>query len=336
MATIRDVAKLSGVSVATVSRVINSNGYVSKETKEKVDKAIKQLNFTPNHFARGLVYKKTNTIGLLVPDIKNPFFPEIAKAVEETALQKEYSIILSNTDHNFQKEKRYIQLLLEKSIDGIIITGEIHESNIEILVQNNIPIVVTDARVSDSQIPIVYTDNIEGGRRATHHLFDQGYTRVGHIKGPDHITTAEDRYSGYKLALEERNIEFDSTIVQWGDYQTLSGYEAMKRLLSMKHPPDAVFVANDLMALGALDAVRHSELKVPEDIGLVGFDGIPIIEVLQPRLTTIQQPFYEIGTLATKMLIEAIDGKKENTGQIILQSKLKVGQTSARNIYEKS
>ncbi|MCF6093790.1 LacI family transcriptional regulator [Microaerobacter geothermalis] len=330
MATIKDVARLAGVSVSTVSRVLNKSGYVNEETETKVLRAIEQLQYKPSQIARGLVSRKTKTLGLILPDITNPFFPELARAVEDTAQRHEYTVILCNSDNQLQKEEKYFQLLQEKCVDGIIIAGEVNSKYMSNIIANGTPIVVVDGRMEDSPVHSIYTNNRFGGKLAVHHLVSQGYKQIAHIRGPIGTSSADDRYEAYKEALEELKIPYQSILVQPGDFRAESGYEAMKRLLALANPPDAVFAANDLMALGALEAIAEAELNVPGDIGVVGFDGIPLTKVVQPKLTTIQQPIYEMGVLAAESLIKHIHQPTLEKKNIVLEPSLIIRKTSLR------
>ncbi len=333
MATMKDVAQLSGVSIATVSRVINKSGYIDKETEKRVLSAIQELNYTPNHLARSLIKRRTQTLGLILPDITNPFFPLLARAIEDTAQQNKYSVMYCNSDNDILKLSKSFKLLRDRSVDGIIIAGDLNRDHVQDLYQYNIPIVVIDSNMGDAPVHQVYTDNVLGARMAVGHLLDQGYRRVAHIRGEWKASTAQNRHQGYMDALKERNIPYDPILVQPGDYQIQSGYEAMLRLLALASPPDAVFAANDLMAMGAINAILEHQLRIPEDIGVVGFDDIPLTKVVQPPLTTIRQSIYDMGVISTKLLLESIETppkEKEDYKVVVLDPVLQVRDTSLR------
>jgi LacI family transcriptional regulator len=332
MATIRDVAKLADVSVSTVSRVLTQTGYVNEETKKKINSAIKLLSYKPSQIARGMISRKTNTLGLIVPDIRNLFFPELARAIEDVAQKRGYSLIVCNSDNNRDKEESYFQLLQEKYTDGIILANEVTDSQIQTLHDRGIAFLVIDTIVNSLPVLSVHTDHINGAYLATSHLIEQGYQRIAHIRGPSTSSTAENRWEGYKLALHEAGIPYDSNLVQNGDYQIESGHDAMNKLLVMNQPPDAVFVANDLMALGAMETILDAGLKLPDDIAIVGFDGLPLSTVVRPKLSTVIQPIYEMGTIAAEMLIESILNPDKEKKSVVLKAKLSIRESSTRKV----
>jgi len=310
MATMKDVARLSGASISTVSRVINKSGYVNKETEDRVLAAIKKLNYSPNHAARSLLSGETQTIGLILPDITNPFFPAIARAIEDTAQKDKYNVIFCNSDNDILKVSKHFKSLKEKSVDGIIIAGEIKQNHIHEFIEDNLPLVMIDVNTDSIPVSSVRTDNRFGGKLATDHLIEQGYTRIAHIRGPLDSSSAEDRYKGFKDSLEQHHINYDPTLIQIGDFRIESGYNAMLRLLALSDRPDAVFVSNDLMALGAMEAASEANLHIPTQVGIIGYDDIPLTKVVNPKLSTIQQPIYELGIRATEFLLKTIGKNK--------------------------
>ncbi|OAS85990.1 MULTISPECIES: LacI family DNA-binding transcriptional regulator [Metabacillus] len=333
MATMKDVAKLCGISISTVSRVINNSGYVNKETEEKVKAAIEKLNFSPNQAARSLVNGDTKTIGLIIPDISNPFFPAIARAVEDTLQEEKYSIIVCNSDNDILKLSKHFKTLKQKSVDGIIIAGEIKRNHIQEFTEQNLPLVMIDVNTDSLPVNSVRTDNRFGGNIATNHLIEQGFSRIAHIRGPLDSSTAEDRYKGYLDSLKEFGILYDPTLVQIGDFHEESGYNAMLRLLAHSNPPDAVFVANDLMALGVLEVLSKNNSQ----IGIVGYDDIPFIKYLNPKLTTVKQPIYDIGIKAAQILLKTINNSSETVDFVkeLMKPELIIRQTSLREKVRK-
>jgi LacI family transcriptional regulator len=328
MATIKDVAKLCGISISTVSRVINNSGYVNKETQELVKAAIEKLNYSPNQAARSLVSGDTQTIGLIIPDISNPFFPAIARAVEDTVQEEKYSIIVCNSDNDILKVSKHFKTLKMKSVDGIIIAGEIKRNHIQEFTDQNLPLVMIDVNTDSLPVNSVRTDNRFGGKIAANHLIEQGFSRIAHIRGPLDSSTAEDRYIGYLDSLEEYGIIYDPTLVQIGDFHAESGYNAMLRLLAHANPPDAVFVANDLMALGALEAISENNSL----IGIVGYDDIPLIKYMNPKLTTVKQPIYDIGIKAAQILLKTINNSSEKIDYVkeLMKPELIIRHTSLK------
>ncbi|KXG44190.1 LacI family DNA-binding transcriptional regulator [Tepidibacillus infernus] len=305
MTTIRDVAKHANVSVATVSRVLNKNGYVNEETKQKVLEVIKSLNYKPNAVARSLYKKSSKTLGLILPDITNPFFPELAKAVEDVANRSGYTLLFYNSEEQVEKEQIYIENLKQKYIDGVILaTNSLNKQQVEGL---EIPIVVVD-RAINKNIPTVITKNYEGGKLATKYLKEIGCRVIAHIKGPDRNINAEQRFKGY---IEEVSNEpwFHEELIIHGNYNMRTATEVTKKLLNKFPEIDGIFAGNDVMAVGAIKAAHQLGRKIPDDLSIIGFDGIALGEMTIPELTTIAQPIYRMGELATHILINLIEGK---------------------------
>ncbi len=310
MATIKDVSKLAGVSVATVSRVINNNGYVKEETKNMIMKAMKSLNYQPNVMARGLAGKNTSTIALLVPDILNPYFPEVARSIEDAANKYGFNVILCNSDNDSNKETAYIELLKSKKVDGLIIASYmIQEAQILSLIEEDIPVVIIDRVFTNSKIISYYSKNKHGAMLAVEHLLEKGCTKIAHIAGPSYVQSSIDRTTGYEEKCISEGI-YQSGLIRKGDFNKEGGYKAMLDLLSAHPDIDGVFAANDLMAIGALKAIIKSGRRVPEDIKVIGFDDIPLASTVIPELTSIKQPIYDIGTLAMDSLMQMINGNK--------------------------
>ncbi|WP_432357566.1 LacI family DNA-binding transcriptional regulator [Sporosarcina sp. UB5] len=305
MASIRDVAKHAGVSVATVSRVLNDKGYVHEDTRKKVESSIAELNYRPNEVARSLFNKQSKTLGLILPDIMNPFFPELARAIEDTATKLGYTVILCNTDENEEKAKRYVDVLLQKYVDGIIIASNtIQEKTIREL---PVPVVCIDREIS-KDIPTIVVDNKKGAQMATRFLKEKGRRKIAHIRGPFDLLNANERCEGYRDVVSGEEWFTESYIVN-GNYRMDTATEVALELLQ-KHPDiDGIFAASDTMAIGAMKAAYEHGLKIPEDISIIGFDGIALAQASIPELTTIEQPLYELGQKAAKMLIKLIKGQ---------------------------
>lgn len=304
MATIRDVAKQAGVSVATVSRVLNSNGYVNEDTRVKVTEAIKKLNYLPNDVARSLFKRRSKMIGLILPDITNPFFPELARAVEDVANETEYTFVLCNSDNQMEKEQQYLTALKQKYIDGFIVvsstltTEQVHELNV--------PVVALD-RIISPHMPSVSVQNYEGAQEAVQYLMKNGCQKVAHISGPDYVDNAHARKQGYLDMVRDKEWYVDGLVVD-GKYELDPAKEAATQLLE-KHPDvDGIFVGNDLMAVGVLKAAEALGIKVPENLSIIGFDGIALGETTTPALTTMAQPIYDVGSKAAELLINYIEG----------------------------
>ncbi|CAM2903516.1 LacI family DNA-binding transcriptional regulator [Paenibacillus sediminis] len=308
MATIRDVAKLAGVSVSTISRYLNKSGYVNSETEQNIKAAIDKLKYEPSVVARGLAGKQTNTIALILPDISNLFFSDLARAVEDVASTYGYTVIFCNTDDQGGKERNYIEVLKKKYIDGFIFASNTltHEDT-EALHKRSIPYVCLDRGPSDELSSVVRSKNLEGAKMAVLHLLEMGYTKIAHIHGPQHSITAKDRLAGYEESV--RGFAWYSpTLMEAGDFRMASGMKAAEELLR-RHPDiDAIFAGNDLMAIGALKVLHRMGIKVGEQVGVCGFDGIQTTEITEPELTTIAQPIYDMGALITRILIKKIEG----------------------------
>lgn len=303
MPTIKDVARLAGVSVATVSRVLNNSGYVNLGTRQRVEQAISELNYRPNNVARSLFKGRSQMIALLVPDIMNPYFPELARAVEDFTKQNDYTFVLCNTDDDLEKEMHYIYALQQKSVDGIIIvSSKITEERFS---EVNIPIVALDRLVS-KKISSITANNRDGARQAVKYLKEIGCKRIAHICGPENVSNSKERLSGYLDVVKNEGWLLSSYVVS-GNYQYETAMDATKRLL-INHPEiDGIFVANDLMGVAALKAAQELGLHVPNDISIIGFDGISLGEQLTPSITTMKQPIYEMGTRAAELLIQKIN-----------------------------
>ncbi|MGC5324323.1 LacI family DNA-binding transcriptional regulator [Brevibacillus sp. SYSU BS000544] len=331
MATIRDVAKLAGVSVATVSRVLNKNGYVNIETEQKVTNAIKQLQYEPNAVARGLAGKQTGTIALILPDISNPFFPEVARGVEDVAHSHGYTVILCNSDDQGSKERSYIEVLKKKYIDGIIFASStLEDEDITQMRKSNIPLVLLDRAPNKESCSVVRVKNYEGAQLAVQHLLEIGCNRIAHIYGPQDMITARQRLSGYEDAVKSFDWFSPSLMVE-GNFRIDGGQQAIETLIN-RHPDiDGLFAGNDLMAVGAVKALTRLGKKVPEDIAVIGFDGIGLTEIVEPELTTIAQPIYEMGRLAATTLIQKITGERIDNQIRELDVKLIVRDSTNRS-----
>lgn len=311
--TIKDIAKEASVSVTTVSRVLNNKPDVNYKTKEKVLQVIKKLNYNPNGLARGLVLQKTYTIGLIIPDICNPYFPEIARGIQDQAKKMGYSVILYNTDNDKKSEIEAIQLLKSKQVDGIILSLSVsNNEELDQLEDHNFPVVQIDRKISGSNSPSVTIDNIISAYNATEYLLQLGHKRLAHITGNLGTKTGQDRLQGFQKAIQAYGVNWNPDYICEGNYSKDSGYQQMKRLLELPKRPTAIFAANDLMALGAYEAIFDAGLKIPEEITIIGHDDIDVASLIRPGLTTMSQPTYNLGQIAAKMLIQKI---KENSSE---------------------
>ncbi|BER92329.1 LacI family DNA-binding transcriptional regulator [Atrimonas thermophila] len=319
MPSIKDVAKLAGVSIATVSRVINNSGKVSPERRSRVIEAIEKLNYQPNLLARGLRQQKTRLVGCLVPDVENLVFARLAKYLEEFLSAHGYSVILCNTNNDKNKEKNYLSVLIQRKVDGIIFSRVSDES---ILFMSSyfkqVPYVVLDRTLEIEFAPTVKLDNFLGGFLAAQHLVEMGHRHLACITGPLKIRLCRERLEGFREGLKVAGIDLHSEYIFESDFKINGGKEAaLKMLATGGGLPTAVFAHNDMMAFGAMQAFRDKGLDIPKDISVVGFDNIPICEVVSPPLTTVAQPFEEMARLGVELLDSLIKGE-EVTQKIML------------------
>ncbi|MFB1049883.1 LacI family DNA-binding transcriptional regulator [Paraliobacillus sp. JSM ZJ581] len=306
MTTIRDVAKYAQVSVATVSRVLNKKGSVQPATKVKVEKAIEALDYKPNDVARSLFKGKSKMIALLVPDITNPFFPELARAVEDLCNQNSYTFILCNTDNSYGKEITYLNSLQQKSIDGMIIVSDTISP--DYLAKLKVPIVLLDRVFDKEDYSYVKVNNREGAHEATNYLKQIGCKKIAHIAGPSSVLNAKNRRQGYLDAVAHESW-FSNDLIITSDYdmKPQASTEDIKTLLQ-KHPDiDGIFTANDTIAIRTMKAAEEMQIKIPDDLSIIGFDGISLGEITSPSLTTMAQPIYEMGRKAASMIMDEIN-----------------------------
>lgn len=324
MSTIKDVANEAEVSVATVSRVLNSKGYVNEETRKKVLTAIKKLDYKPNAVARSLYKKQSKTIALIVPNITNPFFPEVARAIEDVMSSKDYTLILCNSDDQEDKEKKYFEMMKQKYVDGVIIvTSTLTPKHIK---KNGIPIVAVD-RFIDQNIPYVSVNNIEGARQAVRYLKETGCHKIAHIRGPKNLRNAEERFQGYLMEVQNERW-FNEDLVINGNFDIKLTTEVTEKLLKQHPDIDGIFAGNDYMALGVIKAAIKLGKRVPEDLSVIGFDGINLSKLTNPEITTIAQPIYQIGYTAAEMLLDLIEGRPINKVHHQLNVSLSRGQST--------
>ncbi|MFW5994099.1 MAG: LacI family DNA-binding transcriptional regulator [Halanaerobiaceae bacterium] len=309
--TIKDIAKKSGVSVTTVSRVLNEKPDVNDQTRAKVLKIIEESNYRPNGMARSLVINQTYSIGLIIPDINNPYFPEVARGVEDQAQDSSYSVIFSSTDNKLEREKDVIDLMLHKRVDGLIVSLSLaNRSILERLEAKNIPVVQLDRKIPDSIYPAVMIDNQRSAYKAVQFLIDQGYSNIAHITGDLKTVPGQKREDGYRKAILDNNLRLDEESIIEGDFSKKSGYKAMVKMIDEGNLPEAIFAANDLMAIGVLEVCRERNIKVPEDLVIIGHDDISIANLVYPSLTTMAQPKYKLGKKASQLLIDLIEIKQ--------------------------
>lgn len=308
--TISEIAKLANVSIATVSRVVNNKAEgVSDAKRQEIKKLIAKYNYQPNALARSMVTKKSNTVGFIIPDIENPFFPGMARGVEDAAVKKGYTVFLCNSDGKISKESDYIMTLYEKRVDGLILapTGTDSEDNIEsILRESTLPIVIVDEPVYIGGSYGVFCDDEKGGYMATKHLIDLGHKSIACITGPDTSASAHKRVKGYIRALEEASIPVNNDWIVFGGYNYEHGLKTTDAI-RRSNSPTAIFAANDLIAYGVYQSLQNSGLAIPDDFSVVGFDNLLASNFLTPGLTTINQDAYSLGLRAAEVLFSILE-----------------------------
>ncbi len=327
----RDVAERAGVSITTVSHVVNETRPVSDELRGRVLAAIQELGYQPNTLARSLRRGKTHTIGMIIPDNANPFFAEVSRGVEDTSFEHGYSVILCNSDGDLDKELLYTSVLAEKRVDGIIfVAAGVSTEHIRDLQAQRIPLVVVDRDIPDVAVDSVLTDNARGGELATRHLLELGHRRIGCITGPSDVTPSADRVTGYRRVLEAFGVPVDERLIVKGDFRCESGYRTTHSLLAMGNPPTAIFACNDMMAIGVICEALELGLRVPGEVSVVGFDDVRLASFTNPPLTTVAQPKYEMGTVATRLLIERMHDLDMPARRRVFDVSILVRQSTAR------
>jgi len=332
MATIKDIALKANVSTATVSAVINSSAYVSPALKDRVTRALSEVDYHPDEVARSLKKKRTKTLGVIISDITNPFFTAVVRGVEDAANSVGYAVMLCNTDESAEKEAVYIRILKTRRIDGVILaTASVGESYSEKFERYGIPVVFVNRVPSEPCIDAVVLNNFSGSFEAVSYLCELGHTRIGVITGLSNKSTTIERLKGYKEALLARGLTVEEELIRKSDSRTNGGYENALELLKLENRPSAIFVTNNLMTVGAMKAVIESGLGCPSDISIVGFDDFDWANVFSPRLTTVSQPTYEMGKLSVELLVEKIEGKTtEEPRKITLEPKLIIRESCAK------
>ncbi|OGO28354.1 MAG: hypothetical protein A2W33_10470 [Chloroflexi bacterium RBG_16_52_11] len=329
MPTIHDVARLAGVAPITVSRVINNSGYISQKTRERVQTAIDELGYVPNIIARSLRSKRTNTLALVITDITNPFFTSLARGVEDTASDAGFNVIFCNTDESIQEEEKYVNLLLQKQVDGILLVPAHSASpSIEHIQEQGTPVVILDRKVFNAKVDVVRCDSELGAYQLTRLLIDKGHLTIAILSGPMGVSTAEDRVKGYWCAMTEAGLA-NPDLVFYGSYTQASGYENARRTLALSPQPTAFFAGNNFIAIGAVKALQEAGMKMPDDFSLVTFDDLPPSIVLEPILTVVRQPAYEMGRRGTQLLLARLNGSApEKSSEILLPIEIVVRQST--------
>ncbi|MGH9377467.1 MAG: LacI family DNA-binding transcriptional regulator [Terriglobia bacterium] len=325
---IYDVAREAHVSVYTVSSVVNRSIHVSDELRQRVEEAIQRLSYRPNLLARGLAKRQTNTIGMIVPDIGNPFYPHLVRGAEDTAQEGGYSILLCNSDNQPDKEERYLDLLLSKQVDGILLTkapGPFSLLLRRMLAKSRVPLVLLSRTRPELKVDAVVADDLRGAYEAVTHLARAGHRRIGWLGGPLNMSHTVARFDGYLKGLKKGGLRRNPELVEQGDFQIESGYRGGLAILSQR--PDAVIASNFLMTVGLMQAADELGMECPSDFGLISFDDFPWLRYFRPRLTTIDVPKYEIGAAGAQKLLLRLAGKNGPHSVVKLKPKLTVRES---------
>lgn len=330
MATIKDVAKLAGVSPSTVSRVIADSRSISHQTKERVKKAMKELGYYPNMIARSLIKRSSQTLGLVLSRstenaFTNPFFPEIIRGISTVAKRDHYSLLLSTAENHMEEAKQCLQMIMEKRVDGVILlASRARDELIERLSAENYPFVVVGRVPAARNIYSVNNDNIQAAYSAVRHLLNLGHRRIAFLNGPMEYIFCRDRYEGYLMAFREFGLEVNPAYVLEASLQEEESYLLTQGLLEMEEAPTAIFAADDLMAIGAYRAIKEKGLVIPDDIAVIGFNNDYFASLVEPALTTVRIPIYDLGVAAAETIIQVLKGVEVTPPQKILASELVV------------
>jgi len=323
--TLVDVARRAGVSTMTVSRVVNGSDLVSPETRLRVEGAMRDLHYIPNHAARSLVVKKLGVLALVIPDLSNPFWPLLVRGAEEAVRAAGYTIVLGNSDERFEKEDAYVRAVCSLGVDGVVLapSGDASRHSLELLRRQRIPFVLVDRGVDGVGCDVVRGESRRAARRLTEHLLEHGHRRIGMISGPSDISTANDRERGYADALEACGVAVESDLMRRTSYTRAGGHREARALLAQAERPTAIFTANNFLAFGVIDATRALDLRVPEDVAIVTFDDVEIVAE-EPILTCAAQPAEEIGRAAAEQLVGRLGGDRSPNREIVLETELRI------------
>ncbi|MDD5659718.1 MAG: LacI family DNA-binding transcriptional regulator [Actinomycetota bacterium] len=332
--SIYDIAKKAGVGIGTVSRVLNKSKLVKPETRENILKIIEKLDYQPNFFARNLVKKNSKTIGLLIPEIINPVFSEMAKGIGDKAFEKNYTVFLGNTDSDVEKESKFVKNLLEKHVDGIIfISTEMskYKGDFEhylYLYKKNIPIVFINGFLVDVDIPYVRIDEKKAGYLAAKHLLKKGLKKIAFLGGPMNFIPTKEKLIGFRKAFKEYDAKINKKYIILGNFDMESRHNNIAKLVESKDRPEGIITANDIMAIEVIKAAHSKNIKIPDSLEVIGFDNIELSSDYIPSITTVGQPKYEMGSRAFKLLISIIEKKNISSHKIIVEPQLVIRDSS--------
>jgi LacI family transcriptional regulator len=327
MTTIHDVARHAAVSVATVSRVVNRRDGVNTEMAARVASSVKELGYTPNNVARSLRRRTGSVWALIVSDVASSYFTSLVRGVEAVARASGFSVVVCNSQEDVEQEARYIEVVLSEQMAGVIISPAQPSTDISRLIGRNVPVVTIDRKLDETLVSAVVIDNMVAAANATAHLLDGGFQRIACITGPAHISTAVERLDGYRLALRQHDIDLDASLEKVENYREDGGYRAVEQLLALEDPPDALLTGNSLLTVGAMRALHDRGIAVPTQIGIVGFDDNPWLQVTQPPLSAVAQPADALGRRAAELLLQ---GSAVPASTIVLSARLVVRASSRR------
>jgi LacI family transcriptional regulator len=319
--TIRDVAAEAGVSPMTVSRVINDSPRVNEETRRRVQAAVARLGYVPNRLARGLIQRRTSALGVIVPDVANPFFTLVVRGVEEVAWRAGYHVMLCDTQGNLERERGYVEDMLAFQVEGVLIApvGDRSRPHLRLLSRNHVPFVLIDRSVQGFEADLVQGDSVAGARQLVQHLIALGHERIGLVTETPEVSTARDRLQGYREALAGAGIPFEPELVtESSAIDPEMAREATLRLLALPKPPTAIFAVNNIAVIGVMEAARERQLEIPDDVALACFDDIEHVSRLFPFLTVMAQPAETYGTIATQLLLDRLTGRVGERRRIVV------------------
>jgi DNA-binding LacI/PurR family transcriptional regulator len=326
--TIHSVAQEAGVSTATVSKVINNTGSISEQTRKKVFAAMKKLNYSPDAAAASLRGKRTKAFGLLVPDISNPFYAEIARRIEDRSHALGYNVIMCNTDNDAAKEKSYLSLLTSQRIDGLVVASAFRSPDLlEELMEKGFPIVLMASEIPKLAINTVTVDDYKGGYLAASHLLSLGHRKIAIIM--ESVRSNMVRLAAFKEAMQEAKIPIPDGYIVETEAVIQKGYESAKKLLTLEEKPTAIFACNDILAAGVLQAAKELGVNIPQDLSVVGFDNTVLSTTTSPMLTTVSQPIKEMGTKAVDLLVKEMEGEQTYKERLLLSPELIIRQSTA-------
>lgn len=335
--TIKEVAHRAKVSIATVSRVLNNVGPADPKTRQRVHKAVKKLHYIPNVHGRGLSTKRTDAIGLLLPDLYGEFFSEVIRGADQCIQQNRYHLLISSSHNNRDEIEAALQMMRGR-VDGLVVMSpHIDARTLKTNLPKTLPVVLLNCYVENGAFDSINIDNFDGARQLTLHLIQHGHRRIAIITGPEKNVDASERLRGYRRALKDARIDRTSELEIPGDFSEISGYSAAKKILSLTNRPTAIFASNDSMAIGALSALREAGVALPDDMALGGFDDIPITQYLTPPLTSVHIPIGDLGGIAVNQLIHSVKEKNAHVKKrVVLPTSLSIRESCGCQNHRRS